>query len=169
MQKVAQGAKRYSGSVVSRWEPDRIERLLDTDAPDGRQHYAGGVARVRVPLGRRCGVREQRFRRGRADRRSSARSRTSLARPWRSRSAVRSRGPIESSCGAEQGGHHHDGKRHCKTNCCGAACTIAVLSTPAFQVSRVEVSSVLTGFFVAPLSGMDPSGLKRPPRTPSIA
>jgi hypothetical protein len=64
---------------------------------------------------------------------------------------------------------HHDGKGHCKANCCGAACTIAVLSTPAFQVSRVEVSSVLTGLFAPALSGIDPSGLKRPPRTPSIA
>lgn len=66
-------------------------------------------------------------------------------------------------------GEQHDGKGHCKTNCCGAACTIAVLSTPAFQVTRVEVSSVLTELFVPASSGIDPSGLKRPPRTPSIA
>jgi hypothetical protein len=66
-------------------------------------------------------------------------------------------------------GDHDHGKGHCKTNCCGAACTTAVLSTPAFHVSRVEISSVLIGLFVPVLSGIDPSALKRPPRTPSIA
>jgi hypothetical protein len=66
-------------------------------------------------------------------------------------------------------GDHDHRKGHCKTNCCGAACTLAVLSTPAFQVSRIEVSSVLIGSFVPVLSSIDPSSLKRPPRTPNIA
>lgn len=69
---------------------------------------------------------------------------------------------------AGQADHDH-GKGHCKTNCCGAACTTAVLSAPAFHVSRVEASAVLIGLFEPALSGVDPSGLKRPPRTPSIA
>ena len=72
---------------------------------------------------------------------------------------------------ADSGGHDHGRADHHADGapCCGMSCAIAITPVgPDLLCAPVALSAVVPAFAEAG-GGIDPNGLKRPPRTPDIA